>query len=59
MKQAAAGFHCHLRQADFLLDLFFYPEDGRGPPLWSSGQFLATDPEVQGSIPEAIRFSEK
>jgi hypothetical protein len=30
------------------------------PPLWSSGQeFLATDPEVLGSIPGASRFSEK
>jgi hypothetical protein len=30
------------------------------PPLWSSGQeFLATDPEIPGSIPSAITFSEK
>jgi hypothetical protein len=30
------------------------------PPLWSSVQeFLATDPEVPGSIPGATRFSEK
>jgi hypothetical protein len=29
------------------------------PPLWSSGQFLATDTEVLGSIPGASRFSEK
>jgi hypothetical protein len=29
------------------------------PPLWSSGQFLATDPRVQGSIPGHTRFSEK
>jgi hypothetical protein len=30
------------------------------PPLWSSSQeFLATDPEIQGSIPGATRFSEK
>jgi hypothetical protein len=28
-------------------------------PLWSSGQFLATDPEVLGSIPGASRFSLK
>jgi hypothetical protein len=28
-----------------------------GPPLWS--EFLATDPEVLGSIPGATRFSEK
>jgi len=28
------------------------------PPLWSSGQFLATDTEVSGSIPGATRFSE-
>jgi hypothetical protein len=29
------------------------------PPLWFSGkEFLATDPEVWGSIPGAIRFSE-
>jgi hypothetical protein len=27
--------------------------------LWSSGQFLATDPEVPGSIPSPTRFSEK
>jgi hypothetical protein len=27
------------------------------PPLWS--EFLATDPEVLGSIPRASRFSEK
>jgi hypothetical protein len=27
------------------------------PPLWS--EFLATDPEVPGSIPGAIRLSEK
>jgi hypothetical protein len=38
----------------FLLLLFYRP------PLWSSGQeFLATDPEVPGSIPGATRFSEK
>ena len=30
----------------------------RMPPLWSSGQFLATDTEVPGSIPGATRFSE-
>jgi hypothetical protein len=31
-----------------------------GPHLWSSSQeFLATDPEIPGSIPDAIRFSEK
>jgi hypothetical protein len=30
-----------------------------GPPLWYSGQFLDTDPEVPGSIPDATRFSEK
>jgi hypothetical protein len=30
-----------------------------GPLLWSSGQFLATDLEVPGSIPGATRFSEK
>ena len=29
-----------------------------GPPLWSSGQFLARDTEVSGSIPRATRFSE-
>jgi hypothetical protein len=30
------------------------------PPLWSSGQeFLATDPEVPGSIPGATKFAEK
>jgi hypothetical protein len=30
------------------------------PPLWSSGQeFLATDPEVPGSISGATRFTEK
>jgi hypothetical protein len=29
------------------------------PPLWSSGQLLATDPEVPGSIPGAARFFEK
>jgi hypothetical protein len=29
------------------------------PPLWSSGQFLATNPEVPGSIPGATRFSEE
>jgi hypothetical protein len=32
----------------------------QGPPLWySSQEFLATDPEVPGSIPGATRFSEK
>jgi hypothetical protein len=35
-----------------------YVEESR-PPLWSSGQkFLATNPEVLGSIPSTIRFSE-
>jgi hypothetical protein len=29
------------------------------PPTWSSGQFLATDPEVPDLIPGASRFSEK
>jgi hypothetical protein len=30
------------------------------PPLWSSShEFLATDPEVPGSISGPIRFSEK
>jgi hypothetical protein len=29
------------------------------PPLWSGGQFLATDLEVPGSIPGASTFSEK
>jgi hypothetical protein len=29
------------------------------PPLWSSGEFLATDPEVLGSISGATIFSEK
>jgi hypothetical protein len=29
------------------------------PPLWSSDQFLATDPEVPGSISGPSRFSEK
>jgi hypothetical protein len=29
------------------------------PPLWFSGQFLATDAEVPGSIPGATWFSEK
>jgi hypothetical protein len=28
------------------------------PPLWSSGQFLAADSEVPGSIPDATTFSE-
>jgi hypothetical protein len=28
------------------------------PPLWSSGQFLAVNPEVPDSIPGATRFSE-
>ena len=28
-------------------------------PLWSSGQFLATDTEISGSIPGATRFSEQ
>jgi hypothetical protein len=28
-----------------------------GPPVWS--EFLATDPEVPGSISDATRFSEK
>jgi hypothetical protein len=32
----------------------------QGPPLWSSSQeFLATDPEIPGSIPGAATFSEK
>jgi hypothetical protein len=29
------------------------------PPLWSSSQFLAADPDVPGSIPGATRFSER
>jgi hypothetical protein len=29
------------------------------PPLWSSGQFLVTYPEVPASIPGFTRFSEK
>jgi hypothetical protein len=29
-----------------------------GPPLWSSSQFLAANPEVPGSIPVATTFSE-
>jgi hypothetical protein len=34
--------------------------DGKRPPLLSSGQeFLATDPEVSGSVPGPTRFSEK
>jgi hypothetical protein len=28
-------------------------------PLWSSVEFLATDPEVPGSIPGTTRFSDK
>jgi hypothetical protein len=30
----------------------------KGLPLWSSGQFLAADPEVPSSIPGAAKFSE-
>jgi hypothetical protein len=29
-----------------------------GPPLWSSAEFLAANPEVLGLIPGATRFSE-
>jgi hypothetical protein len=36
-----------------------FPLLSKIPPLWSSGQFLATDPEVPGLIPGATRFSEK
>jgi hypothetical protein len=30
-----------------------------GPHLWSREEFLAANPEVPGSIPDAARFSEQ
>jgi hypothetical protein len=60
VQRLATGSTAEGRSSSLGTSILSSPRRPDRPPLWSSSQqFLATDPEVLGSIPGASRFSEK